>query len=158
MRPRKFLFLILFAFSTAAAFAQTEQRGVILPQSEAKPLIGQKRFTDQPTVSGTWAPSQLDIDGLESNLSQIEDLSRGFSLYRRVEHPEKYFRQYLGVLEGGRKLIYVNAFCGMINNGQPPKGWDEHLEEIMDGGNCVWQALFDIPTKKFVALSVNGRA
>jgi hypothetical protein len=54
-------------------------------------------------------------------------------------------------------MIYVNSFCG-IDNGQPPKGWGAHLEEIMDGGNCVWQALYDISTKRFVALSVNGRA
>jgi hypothetical protein len=158
MRSRQILFVFLFALSIVAANAQTERRSVVLPQSESKPLLGEKRFADQAAASGTWAPSQSDVDGLEINLSQIEELSRKYSPYRRVEHPENYFRQYMGLLVGGRRMIYVNAFCGMINNGQPPKGWGEHLEEIMDGGNCVWQSLYDISTKKFIALSVNGRA
>ena len=112
---------------------------------------------DQVAVSGTWAPSQADVDELESNLNQIQDLSQKYSPDRKVEHPEKYFRQYLGVLEGDRRTIYVNAFCG-IDNGQPPKDWRKQFEEIMDGGSCVWQALYDISTKRFVALSVNGVA
>jgi len=63
----------------------------------------------------------------------------------------------VGVLQDGHKRIYVNAFCG-FNGGQPPQTpyWKNHLYIIYDGGSCVWQSIYDISSKTFLELSVNG--
>jgi hypothetical protein len=148
---------MVLALTTALASAQTNQLSVVLPQSQAKAFIGQHVGPMQIVINGTWDPSLSDINSLESNLHQIDDLSRTLSPPRRVQHADGYYRQYLGLLQGDRKLIYVNAFCG-INNDQPPNHWRDRLVMIWDGGSCVWQAMYDLSAKKFVSLSVNGVA
>jgi hypothetical protein len=145
----------LLCSGTGASFAQEDQRYVVLPQSEAKTIVRHKLLEESMEISGTWMPEQSDVDVLESQFTQVTELSRKNSAGRQVQHPETYFRQYVGVMEGSRKLIYVNAFC-WIDNGNPPRDWRIQLIEIWDGGSCVWQALYDVSAKRFVAVSVNG--
>jgi len=104
-------------------------------------------------------PTKADIDGLEANLQQITELSRkGKYSWMLIEHPERYFRQYVGVLQGGEKRIYVNAFCGFNNGTLAPKDWRNRLIHISDGGNGVWRSLYDNTSKTFLELSINGIA
>jgi hypothetical protein len=144
-------------FGLVGASAQQDRRSVILPQAEAEVFVGHRVGLAQIPIDGIWEPMQSDTDNLEANLGQVTELSRKYELDRRIEHPERYFRQYLGILEGDRKLIYVNAFCG-IDSGRPPKAWQARLINLYDGGSCVWQAIYDNSTQKFVSLSVNGVA
>ena len=141
------------------ALGQQAQRFVLLPASEAKAVAAEYPKSGPKSITGVWEPTQADIDGLESNLHQISELSRkGKSPWMQIEHPESYFRQYVGVLQDGQKRIYVNAFCG-FNGGQPPQTpyWKNHLYIIYDGGSCVWRAMYDLSSKTFLELSVNGR-
>jgi len=109
-------------------------------------------------ISGTWEPTKVDIDGLEANLHMISEMSKkGKSPWMRIEHPERQFRQYLGIMQSGQRLIYVNAFCG-LNGDQPPQNWKNHLVTISDGGSCVWRSIYDPFSKKFLELSINGLA
>lgn len=106
---------------------------------------------------GTWQPSTADIYRVEANLPQVSGLKAenwpGDSDIL-IDHPEWYFRQYLGVIEKGKKLIYVNAFC----YDAPVSSWHEKLVIILDGGTCCWQAFYDPTTNKFTSLRINGIA
>lgn len=67
-----------------------------------------------------------------------------------------YWRQYCSLSDSaGHRLIYLNAIC---LRGPKPKrpygGW----EIIEDGGDCYFQALFDLQEEVVVFLSVNGEA
>lgn len=154
MLPWNRLVAVVLALCAVGAHAQPEEQALILPQSEAKPMVG-KTMEPKLVTTGTWDPTETEVGPLEANLNQIANLSHANSSYRRIEHPEKYFRQYLGLLAGSRKFIYVNAFCG-INDGKPPREWRSKLVVIWDGGSCVWQAIYDVSTNKFISLSVNG--
>lgn len=154
---RRLLIVCLFSLGIAFAIAQQDQHYVILPQSEAEALVGIKLLGLSSKVTGTWQPTQSDVAGPEANLHQVSDFPRSNFAWERIEHPEKYFRQYLGLAEGPRKLIYLSAYCGE-GNGQAPGYWREHLFEIDDGGSCVWQALYDVSSRKFIGLRVNGLA
>jgi hypothetical protein len=126
--------------------------GVVLPPGGAGDLA--KREIEK---HGAWEPTKEDIDGLEVSLGQVsqlkpEDWPASSSV--RIEHPERYFRQYVGVVRGGKKMIYVNAFCSEI----APLDWQKRLVVILDGGACVWQAIYDPSAKRFRSLRINGVA
>jgi len=158
MRSRQILSVLFFTISAVGASAQTQQRWVVLPQTEARRLIGAQLLGLPDKIAGTWAPKQDDVSAMEANFHQVSVLSRKYQPGRQVENPIEYFRQYLGLLAGEKKRIYVSAFCGLNNNSLAPKYWRDHLFMISDGGSCVWQALYDVSAREFVGLSVNGFA
>lgn len=134
------------------AAGQQPEKSVILPSAEAKYL---KFFGLPGKVTGHWNPKQPDIDALEINLGQIASLdskSRGSSIH--IEHPENYYRQYLGVVLDNRRLIFVNAFCDLRGLDY----WRQHLVIVSDGATCFWHALYDPASSKFTYLEINGRA
>ena len=104
----------------------------------------------------SWTPSQTDIEGLESRLSQISRLKiRGWeSTPIRIDHPEKYFRQYVGVKHNGKREIYINAF----DDDPPPQDWRTRLYVVSDGDIGYWHAFYDPDTKIFSDLTINYRA
>jgi len=159
MRIMKLTVASLLIFLLASVQGQQEQRSILLPASEANDVAAQYPKSGPNRITGTWEPSKADIEGLESNLHQISDLSRkGEFSWMRIEHPENYFRQYVGVLQSGQKRIYVNAFCGFNNGNLAPQYWRKRLVIILDGGNCVWHSLYDNTSKTFLELSINGIA
>ena len=143
MRARNLL-LILILVLTAHSQPQQEQRYVLLPPSAARMIANQ----------GTWKPTQADIDGAEASIAQIASLkAQGWSAAIRIDHPEKYFRQYVPIIRAGKKSIYVNAFCD-----EPPTDWRSQLVIVADGATCFWQALYDPATKTYSTLTINARA
>jgi len=91
---------------------------------------------------------------MESQLSRISLLQgRDVPSALRIEHPDQYFRQYVGIVVGKRKLIYVNAFCM-----SPRADWRKRLVNICDGATCLWGVLYDTTTREFSDLEMNGTA
>jgi hypothetical protein len=132
---------------------QKDERYVVVPLNAAQKIPF--RLFDASVQLGTWQPSQLDIDALEANLPQLSALSpSGWKPVRHIEHPEQYYRQYIGVTVHSNNLIYVNAFC----DNPPPPTWKTQLYIVIDGGTCYWQAFYDPAAKKFSNLMIDGRA
>jgi hypothetical protein len=73
----------------------------------------------------------------------------------RIEHPDRYFRQYVAVLVDGRKEIFINALCDEV---QPPPDWHTRLAIYSDGATCFWRAFYDPATGEFSELDINARA
>jgi hypothetical protein len=91
---------------------------------------------------------------MESRLSRVSRLgSKSGIIGEQIEHPEKYYRQYVGIVVKDRRLIYINAFC----DEQPPSGWRERVVDVCDGG-CSWGAVYDVTTGDFADLEMNGIA
>jgi hypothetical protein len=127
---------------------------VLLPASETdafKLYLGDPKVTVQ-----SWQPSQADLDGLERILPQISSLKENVpGPGRHIENPEKYFRQYLAIMQSEKKKIFVNAVC--VNETNDSNEWRNHLQIVCDGENCYWQAFYDPATQKFSNLMINGR-
>lgn len=131
---------------------QPSERSVLLPSLEVKQAA---RFFDFPgTVTGVWTPEKPDLDSLETNLGQVTNLPNNWGGRVRIEHPEQYYRQYLGIMVSGKKRVFIDAFCDL----QGMSYWREHLVIVADGATCFWHALFDPDAKKFSDLYINGRA
>jgi hypothetical protein len=67
----------------------------------------------------------------------------------------EYGRQYFGVTQKDRKLIYLNAFC---NPSKFDHRWEKEIILVKDGGSCYFQVFFDPFKKEFVHLHYNGNA
>jgi hypothetical protein len=136
-----------------AAQVPKEQRYAVLP-SRSVPRIPARVMHDVDSY-GSWEPSKSEIDGLESDLPHVSELRiTGWSSNIHIEHPEEYFRQYVGVSHRGQRRIYVNAFCV----DPPPSDWRDHLYVVVDGATCFWQALYDPIARTFSDLTINARA
>ena len=91
---------------------------------------------------------------MESRLSRIARLrTRSGIIGVRIKHPERYYRQYLGIISKNRKFIFINALC----DDKPPDSWRERLSDVCDGG-CSWGVVYDVATGKFSHLEMNGVA
>ena len=129
---------------------------VLLPASEIDSYIKFYLGETKDAVL-SWQPSQVDLDNLENNLLQISSMRENVpGPGRHIDDPNKYFRQYLAIIQSGKMQIFVNAMC--TNAGNDSDEWHHHLQIVYDGGNCYWQVFYDPATQKFSNLMINGRA
>jgi len=101
-----------------------------------------------------WTPTKDQITELEKLI--VPFLKNHPPEHEREVNLSGYGRQYYGVTKGGKKFIFLNAFCD-------PKSFDEHLKRkamvvVMDGGSCYFQVFFDPIKKEFSDLGYNGVA
>jgi hypothetical protein len=144
MRRRWFMLAALSLSLSAIGQGRQEPRFVLLPASEAV-QIGSKN---------SWSPTTADIEGLEANLSHISKLpSRGWKPTQFVLHPDRYFRQYVAVVNAGERKIFINAMCDVSST----PDWRTRIILTADGGSCFWYVTYDPATKKFSGLEINGR-
>lgn len=101
-----------------------------------------------------WTPSADDILKLEEGLAEY--LSRNSGAFSSQppawERLDEYRRQYLGYEIGGKKIIYGNFFCSQEDQ------WRGELILVMDGGDCYFQVEYDVASREFIKLLVNGEA
>ncbi|MGA2890521.1 MAG: hypothetical protein ABSE51_20975 [Terracidiphilus sp.] len=127
----------------------------LLSASEAAAYV--KDYLVNPNPVQSWQPSKVDLDGLEDNLSQIPNLRENAPSSRRhIDNPDQYFRQYLAIVQSGKKQIFVNALCR--NDVSHSDEWRHHLQVVIDGGDCYWQAWYDPAIQRFSNLMINGVA
>ena len=126
----------------------------LLPESEATAYA--KLFSEHPNAEvQSWEPTVADIEGLETNLAQISSLKENGPVpSRHIDDPTQYFRQYVAIVEAGKRRIFINALC--MKQGSDPGDWRKHLEIVYDGGTCAWHAFYDPSTQTFSNLKING--
>lgn len=124
--------------------------GVIFP--------AEKRALDYGTEANKrqyWTPSETDVTEAESKLvvflQQAELGSR--EKERILKDIKGYRRQYVGILTGGKKELFVNFFCESFQ-----QEWTKHLVIVRDGGSCFFRVNFSMEKKTFHGLLVNGYA
>jgi hypothetical protein len=109
---------------------------------------------DAPAIQGAWVPSEKDIKELEGNLHKLIAMeATGCCGRGKLENkPSEYYRQYVGIVVEGEKLIYINA----VSNGWRQSKYAPQL--VCDGGKSFWGALYDPKKKQFRSLAFNGQA
>jgi hypothetical protein len=121
----------------------------ILPTSEGKQLIGQCSRECPYDATSFWRPSASEIAAIEQRLPA---LLRGSG--HEINLSQSY-RQYLGIVRAGRKLIYLNAFDSRTW-ADYRTSWRNKALIICDGGDLFWGVEFDPATKTFQHLAFNG--
>jgi len=109
-------------------------------------------------ISSGWSPTAGQIAQAEARLPSFVTANR------RPKGPlREYYRQYLGVVIGDRKLIYVNLFPRWLLERRELLGlvrhdWRTGFVDICDGGDEFWGALFDPEAARFFSPRFNGAA
>jgi hypothetical protein len=144
--------LALLFLLAPLVYGQNNKHFALLPKSQTT-AISQLCSRSGPKIEGSWKPTKDDIDGLESSLSLISKLkSEGDKSDVHIKTPSSYYRQYLGVLVDGRRLIYLNAFAPSLLRSD----WRDRLVDICDGGTIAWGVLYDPEKREFSRLTANG--
>jgi len=101
------------------------------------------------------AVAQLILDGLDSFLRN-EGSHDAATLAARLqsEHSSSYRVQFLGGVVGGRRVVYGNFFCAI--DGRHSE-WMSRPIMVKDGGSCFFQVIFDMTTKSYLELHIQGR-
>lgn len=140
---------------SATVYAQEKKPFVLLPDSAARAVSHLCSREGVGKVQGSWNPTSHDIERLESELAAISRLrSRHGEVGElkgvQISQPYAYYRQYVAVVAGGHKLIYVNAFSY-----QPPSSWRKQLVDLCDTGRDAWGVQYDPATGHFSDLIIN---
>src|SRR4051812_35908015 len=110
---------VVMLVSTFSLYGQERKPFVLLPPSAAKDVSQWCSRDGLPTVTGGWRPKKSDLEVLESHLADISALqTQSTSENAHIRQPTRYYRQYIGVLVGERRLIYINGFLD-----KPPASW-----------------------------------
>ena len=144
----------IYLLTVPGVYGQRGKRATLLPEGAAHEVSALCSRDRKPKVDGGWQPTSSDIETMETHFSRIGRLAGNHTLLEdRIAHPSRFFRQYVGVVIGGRRFIYINGICGT----KPPKQWREHLVNDCDGG-CNWGVLYDPMSGQFSDFDINGIA
>jgi hypothetical protein len=131
-------------------------RSVVLPEAQAGALVEQCSRA-VPRITGSWTPSARDVRRLEADLKHLKGQRAAAccSQSAKMDDASRYYRQYAGIVRGGRRLIYVNGFL------EPPTGagavdWKQAPVIACDGGTSFWGVLYDPDSRTFSQLAFNG--
>ena len=130
-------------------------RSVVLPASESEALKFCSR-SGPSTAEGSWDVPTDVVAALEQDLHKLSRLKATGCCFLggRIRNPEEYFRQYLGLVVGGRRVVYVNAFKSADTH---PR-WQAAPVGVCDGGSDYWGALYEPESRRFYDLAINGSA
>ena len=106
-----------------------------------------------PSFDQTWNPSQAEVQALEERLCSLAGRRSTLCCMRGAELHDVnvYLRQYIGIVVGDERFIYVNAFSSGGDS-----GLTTGLVDHCDGGTGSWGAIYQPATGEFVDLAFNG--
>jgi hypothetical protein len=139
-----------------------EPRYTILEAHHAKAVSLQCSRANPPAFRTTWKPGAAQIKALEDNWDALRETAPALCCNNRARVGDigDYYRQYLGIVVGDRRLIYINAFeSRFLDRVETRKGrWRRMAMVICDGGESFWGAVYDPATGTFSELAFNGMA
>jgi hypothetical protein len=147
---------ILALLLSCASSSVLPEHSTVLPEEEGQRALRLCSRSGLSEVGETWSITKDIVEQLELDLPRLARLksSECCFLSARVKDPGSYFRQYVGVVVGGRKLVYINAF----RSDDDHPNWPRSAVSVCDGGSDYWGALYDPITRRFSRLAFNGSA
>ena len=107
---------------------------------------------------GSWHPSPSHIAALETALpAALAAYGQHGADFARA--PEGWYRQYVGIVRGGRRLIYGNFLPSWIVEYDAAGGrWRREPVGVCDGGPGFFGAEYDVEAGRFTDFAFNGFA
>ena len=107
-------------------------------------------------AAGYWTPTEADVRALEAEIETFlgqDDVGAAAAAPDLLDRLPTYFRQYVGIGEDGRRLIFANFFCDTLG-----ADWTAEAVSVDDGGECFFRLRFDVERGVYSELQVNGEA
>ena len=147
--------------SMSSSGADANPPFTVLEGRHAQSLSRACSRADPPKFQDTWQPSEEEIQELEQQLPRLQQIKSSLCCGpgRNVENVLDYYRQYLGIVVKGRKVIYINALSiRYARRYAQDDRWRREPIIVCDGGAWFWGAIYDPETKEFSRLAFNGVA
>jgi hypothetical protein len=151
---------LIFTYEPEWSF-ETNPYIVLASEKTIRTILTTDSFREKPYINGVWIPSVEDIEGLESKLvklneEEFDSLNGISSLALPVN---QYYRQYMGIILNGEKVIYINA---VSNNKWLKLGFKslEQQKNPLGRAHCenyCWGGIYDPFRKSFRELKVDIR-
>lgn len=133
------------------------ERWVIFPAEQVREQGIGDWFIQKGQTAEYWTPSEDDVLKLENGLGSYlqQAYSDRFDQQKTPiwERLDEYNRQYIGIVLGGKNMIYANYFC---DSGE--MDWKKDFVFVLDGGDCYFQFKYNIDSAEFFDLQLNGNA
>jgi hypothetical protein len=146
---------IKLALLAAAALAgcSTPLRYTALGADQLDLAAEQCSRPNPPPHESVWQPTPDVLVQAEQELPQLNALAPADCCgTARPGDPKAYQRQYFGIVSGGKRLLYVNAFVDNMAN----KDWQSYAIVVCDGGVGAWGAVYDPKQRSWSDLHFNG--
>lgn len=122
--------------------------GIIFPSN-------MKAHQDQfPRGTRYWTPSESDVLMAEHELVPYLQQSGNPGVKEILKALGTYKHQYIGIVSGGHRQIYINFFCDTDKSDV----WKSREIVVLDGGPCYFNLRYSVESKTFSNLRINGRA
>jgi hypothetical protein len=102
-------------------------------------------------ITGYWELKQSEVTKIDNAL--LTHLDRSGLKNRLRFSPSGYQRQYLGLIRGQQRIVYISAFP--VNFGDAVSRSKTQFVKGCDGGNLFWGIEYDIQTKSFTDFAVD---
>lgn len=126
---------------------------------KALELVHQCSRASPGPVQGTWTPSASQIAELDDALLpalMVQLIQR--ELADQGWLATDYYRQYGGLIVGGQRIIYVNAFHRHVVEQSPrAAAWKTSVVGICDGGELAFGVEYDPDAKALAKFQFNGK-
>lgn len=144
----------------AATASLDPARGVVLPESAGVPLH-RERLCNRPMpwpIEGTWIPDLSVVRRLEAALAIALPVSLDRAPGGRYPKPvaTSFYRQYLGLVVGGKKLVYINGLHEQLVAHSRPDEWKAVAWNGCDGGLHAFGAEYDVDSDRIQNIIFNG--
>jgi hypothetical protein len=146
------LALLLCASAGFAGPADAEDQHIfVLSPTVGAALLAQCSRPAPQDVDGFWSPTSEQIAELETLLGPY---LKSVPLGRSLLPLERYHRQYVGFVKGGKLFIYGSFYAYAVEARREP------TEPIIvcDGGRSFWGIVYSVESKELMELAVNGVA
>ncbi len=105
-------------------------------------------------AGGTWTVNALDVERIASQLERAGDASHGGRKTARTKELSKYFVQYQGIGPTARHQVRLIGMCDLGSSSLD--SLHKYANIVEDGGDCYFDAVYDMKQKKFVGFSFHG--
>jgi len=95
-----------------------------------------------------WKPTKKDIRKAE--LLMQEHINKR----KLLKNLQSYSRQYIGIIESGKKIIRIEGVC--VDPKEFFPDWKHHIIRVDDGGNCFWGINVDLNLEECYGFSINS--
>jgi hypothetical protein len=131
----------------------------ILPEAEGFVIAKLCSRRHPRAIEAVWTPDAPLVERLDRTLGPL--LQGALALNPRprpsVTNAAQYYRQYVGVVVNGQRLVYINGFISNNRNDPtPPLVWRTRLIDGCDGWELHFGLEFDVLPGLFQNLAFNG--
>lgn len=108
-------------------------------------------------TEGGWEADEGIIQKLEAALPDYLNAHDNPRIATLSEKLDDYKRQYMAIVEEGRRLVELRALCQLYLD-ENDVDLMADIPEVQDGGDCFFEVLFDADGEQFLWARVHGES